>query len=97
MSLFDEAERRPQSISELTSQIRGALEKKFNSVWVEGEISNFKAHTSGHWYFTIKDESSQLRATCFRAANARIRFRPSSGLQGARARQAHGLRAARRL
>lgn len=81
MSLFDEVERRPLSISELTAQVRGALENRFASVWVEGEISNFKAHTSGHWYFTIKDESSQLRATCFRAANARIRFRPSNGLQ----------------
>ncbi|HVG39201.1 MAG TPA: exodeoxyribonuclease VII large subunit [Pyrinomonadaceae bacterium] len=81
MSLFDEAERRPLSISELTDQVRGALEGRFASVWVEGEISNFKAHTSGHWYFTVKDEASQLRATCFRATNARIRFRPSNGLQ----------------
>ncbi|MEJ7616017.1 MAG: exodeoxyribonuclease VII large subunit [Pyrinomonadaceae bacterium] len=81
MSLFDEVERRPLSISELTSQVRGAIENRFASVWVEGEISNFKAHTSGHWYFTVKDESSRLRATCFRAANARIRFRPTNGLQ----------------
>ena len=81
LSLFDEAERRPLSVSELTSQVRGALENRFASVWVEGEISNFKAHTSGHWYFTIKDESAQLRATCFRGVNGRIRFRPSNGLQ----------------
>ncbi len=81
MSLFDEAERRPLSVSELTGQVRAAVESRFASVWVEGEISNFKAHASGHWYFTIKDESSQLRATCFRGVNQRIRFRPSSGLQ----------------
>jgi exodeoxyribonuclease VII large subunit len=81
MSLFDEAERRPLSVSELNSQVRGALENRFASVWVEGEISNFKAHTSGHWYFTVKDEGSQLRATCFRGTNARIRFRPADGLQ----------------
>ena len=81
LSLFDEAERRPLSVSELTSQVRGALENRFASVWVEGEISNFKAHTSGHWYFTIKDHSAQLRATCFRGVNGRIRFRPSDGLQ----------------
>jgi exodeoxyribonuclease VII large subunit len=81
MSLFDETERRPLSVSELTSQVRGALENRFASVWVEGEISNFKAHTSGHWYFTIKDESAQLRATCFRGVNRAIRFRPSDGLQ----------------
>jgi exodeoxyribonuclease VII large subunit len=81
MSLFDEAERRPLSVSELTSQVRGALENRFASVWVEGEISNFRAPASGHWYFTIKDESAQLRASCFRGANSRIRFRPSDGLQ----------------
>ncbi len=81
LSLFDESERRPLTVSELTSQVRGALENRFASVWVEGEISNFKAHTSGHWYFTIKDEGAQLRATCFRGINRAIRFRPADGLQ----------------
>ena len=80
MSLFDEAERRPLSVSELTAQVRGALESRFAAVWVEGEISNFKAAQSGHWYFTVKDESAQLRAKCFRGVNGRIRFRPSDGL-----------------
>ena len=47
---------------------------------MEGEISNFKSHSSGHWYFTIKDEGAQLRAKCFRSANSRIRFRPTDGL-----------------
>src|SRR5205085_1185801 len=75
LSLFDDVERRPLTVSELTSQVRGALENRFASVWVEGEISNFKAHTSGHWYFTIKDEGAQLRATCFRGINRAIRFR----------------------
>lgn len=68
------------TVSELTSAIRGALEARFSSVWIEGEISNFKAHSSGHWYFTLKDEGAQLRAKCFRSANTRIRFRPSDGL-----------------
>jgi exodeoxyribonuclease VII large subunit len=81
MSLFDETERRPLSVSELTSQVRGAIENRFAAVWVEGEISNFRAPASGHWYFTIKDESAQLRASCFRGANSRIRFRPADGLQ----------------
>lgn len=81
MSLFDETERRPLSISELTMQVRAAVESRFASVWVEGEISNFKAHASGHWYFTIRDEGAQLRATCFRGMNRAIRFRPSDGLQ----------------
>src|SRR5918997_131274 len=80
MSLFDETERRPLSVSELTSQVRGALEGRFASVWVEGEISNFKQATSGHWYFSVRDEAAQLRATCFRGVNSRIRFRPSDGL-----------------
>lgn len=81
MSLFDDAERRPLTVSELTMQVRGALETRFKSVWVEGEISNFAQAASGHWYFTIKDEFSQLRASCFRGSNYRIRFKPSDGLQ----------------
>jgi len=81
MSLFDETERRPLSVTELTFQVRSALEARFASVWVEGEISNFKAAASGHWYFTIKDEGAQLHAKCFRGVNGRIRFRPSDGLQ----------------
>ncbi|MER3427351.1 MAG: exodeoxyribonuclease VII large subunit [Pyrinomonas sp.] len=81
LSLFDETERRPLTVSELTSQVRGALEMRFASVWVEGEISNFRDHASGHWYFILKDEEAQLRAACFRQANAHIRFRPYDGLQ----------------
>ncbi|MDQ5837601.1 MAG: exodeoxyribonuclease VII large subunit, partial [Acidobacteriota bacterium] len=80
MSLFDESERRPLTVSELTAQVRGTLENRFASVWVEGEISNFRAAASGHWYFTVRDEGAQLRATCFRGVNCRIRFRPSDGL-----------------
>jgi exodeoxyribonuclease VII large subunit len=80
-SLFEETERLPLSVSELTASIRGTLEKGFASVWVEGEISNFRPHTSGHWYFTLKDEFAQLRAACYRSSNQRIRFRPEDGLQ----------------
>jgi exodeoxyribonuclease VII large subunit len=79
-ALFDETERRPLTVSELTNAVRTTLESRFASVWVEGEISNFKAHSSGHWYFTLKDKNAQLRAKCFRSANARIRFRPTDGL-----------------
>jgi exodeoxyribonuclease VII large subunit len=79
-ALFDENERRPLTVSELTNSVRTTLESRFASVWVEGEISNFKAHSSGHWYFTIKDEAAQLRAKCFRSSNQRIRFRPTDGL-----------------
>lgn len=79
-ALFDETERRPLSVSELTNSVRTTLESRFASVWVEGEISNFKAHSSGHWYFSLKDEGAQLRAKCFRSSNQRIRFRPHDGL-----------------
>jgi exodeoxyribonuclease VII large subunit len=80
-SLFDEVERRPVTVSELTQSIRGELEKRFASVWVEGEISNLYAPNSGHWYFTLKDEFAQMRAACYRSTNQRIRFRPEDGLQ----------------
>ncbi len=80
-SLFEEAERHPLSVSELTASIRGTLEKSFASVWVEGEISNFHRHSSGHWYFTLKDEFAQMHAACYRSSNHRIRFRPEDGLQ----------------
>jgi len=79
-ALFDETERKPLTVSELTNSIRLALESRFAAVWVEGEISNFKAHSSGHWYFTLKDQGAQLRAKCFRSTNTRIRFRPTDGL-----------------
>lgn len=80
-ALFDETERKPLTVSQLTNSIRIALESRFLSVWVEGEISNFKDHSSGHWYFTLKDENAQLRAKCFRSTNTRIRFRPANGLK----------------
>ncbi len=80
-ALFDETERKPLTVSQLTNSIRIALESRFAAVWVEGEISNFKDHSSGHWYFTLKDEQAQLRAKCFRSTNIRIRFRPANGLK----------------
>ncbi|MFN2529954.1 MAG: exodeoxyribonuclease VII large subunit [Pyrinomonadaceae bacterium] len=80
-ALFDETERRPLTVSQLTNSVRTTLESRFDAVWVEGEISNFNAHSSGHWYFTLKDEGAQLRAKCFRASNNRIRFRPTNGLK----------------
>jgi exodeoxyribonuclease VII large subunit len=80
-SLFDEEERRPLSVSELNAQVRGEIERKFRSVWVEGEIVNFSAARSGHWYFTLHDAASQIRAACYRGSNYRIRFQPFDGLQ----------------
>jgi exodeoxyribonuclease VII large subunit len=80
-SLFDDEERRPLSVSELNEQVKNALEKSFASVWVEAEIVNFVAANSGHWYFTLHDGDSQLRAACYIRNNNRIRFQPFDGLQ----------------
>lgn len=80
-SLFDEEERRPLSVSELNEQVKGALEKNFASVWIEAEIVNFVAANSGHWYFTLHDGFSQLKAACYIRNNSRIRFQPFDGLQ----------------
>lgn len=80
-SLFDEQERRPQTVSELNEQVKGALERSFGSVWIEAEIVNFTAANSGHWYFTLHDGFSQLKAACYIRNNLRIRFQPFDGLQ----------------
>jgi len=68
-------------VSELNAEVRTELERRFRDVWVEGEIVNFKVAASGHWYFTLKDASAQIKAVCLRASNYRIRFKPSDGLQ----------------
>jgi len=79
--LFDEsADRRPQTVSELNSEIRSVLESGFGSVWVEGEITNFHSAASGHWYFSLTDGPSLIKAACFKGTNFRIRFKPSNGL-----------------
>jgi exodeoxyribonuclease VII large subunit len=54
------------SVGELTRQIRGALETKFRAVWVQGEISNYKLHPSGHQYFTLKDQRAQIGCVIWR-------------------------------
>ena len=69
------------SVSRLTREIRQVLEESFGTVVVEGEISNFKAAASGHWYFNLKDESAQIRCIMFRQASQRVRFRAEDGLQ----------------
>ena len=73
------AERTVLSVSQLTDQLRGVVEEKFPAVWVEGEISNFRLYTSGHAYFTLKDENAQLRAVLFRTRMCRLRFEPGDG------------------
>ncbi len=71
---------RVYTVSRLTQEIREILEGKFPSVWVEGEISNFHLHSSGHMYLTLKDERSQIRAVMFRAQARQLSFRPEDGM-----------------
>ncbi|HUT84984.1 MAG TPA: exodeoxyribonuclease VII large subunit, partial [Thermodesulfobacteriota bacterium] len=68
------------SISELTQLIKFQLEQSFDYLWVEGEISNFRIPSSGHFYFTLKDEKSQIRAVMFRSQNRTLEFSPEDGL-----------------
>jgi exodeoxyribonuclease VII large subunit len=75
-----EPQRQVWKISELTRRIKGTLEGAFGSVWVEGEISNFRKPASGHAYFTLKDETSQLRAVMFRGALAGVTIPLRDGL-----------------
>ena len=74
-----EFQRKIYSVSELSSEIRDMLERRFVDVWVEGEISNFKASTAGHLYFTLKDDRAHLSAVCFRNSARLLRFRPENG------------------
>lgn len=75
-----EARRQVWKVSELTRRIKGTLEGAFGSVWVEGEISNFRKPASGHAYFTLKDVASQLRAVMFRGALAGVALPLKDGL-----------------
>lgn len=69
----------PLTVSQLTAQVRGAVEAKFPQVWVAGEVSNFTRASSGHWYFTLKDSASQIKSAMFRGFNLRMRFDPRDG------------------
>ncbi|HEX8184180.1 MAG TPA: exodeoxyribonuclease VII large subunit, partial [Blastocatellia bacterium] len=73
-------ERRALSVSELTALVKILIETQFSEIWVEGEVSNFRRHSSGHWYFTLKDEGAMLRCASFRMQNRLIRFTPEDGL-----------------
>src|SRR2546421_1936892 len=69
------------SVSELTRSIRGTLETKFGAVWVQGEISNYKLHPSGHQYFTLKDARAQIACVIFRNTMAPSRQSLADGAQ----------------
>lgn len=69
------------TVTELTRNIRVMLEESFPAIWVEGEISNFVQHTSGHMYFSLKDTNSVLSAVLFKNVNKDIKFEMKSGIQ----------------
>src|SRR5205814_532608 len=69
------------TVSELTRSIRGTLEARFGAVWVQGEVSNYKLHPSGHQYFTLKDQRAQIACVIFRNAMAPLRQALADGTQ----------------
>lgn len=69
------------SVSSLNLAVRRLLEGNFGEIWLVGEISNFSAPASGHWYFTLKDERAQVRCAMFRGANQRVTAQVGHGKQ----------------
>ncbi len=67
------------SVKEITSNIRQFLEAQFSRIGVKGEVSSFTRHSSGHWYFNLKDSDSQISAVMFRNANQKMTFQPKTG------------------
>ncbi len=69
------------TVGMLNKLIRRQLENEFSVVWLKGEISNFKGHPSGHFYFSLKDKEAQISAVMFRGYNAQLRFKPEDGME----------------
>src|SRR5467141_971973 len=69
------------TVAELTRAIRSTLETKFGAVWVQGEVSNYKLHPSGHQYFTLKDQRAQIACVIFRNTMAPLRQPLADGAQ----------------
>jgi len=80
--MLDRSEHRPVlSVSALARAARVLVEEHFPMVWVEGELSNFRKPASGHWYFTLKDDTAQLRCAMFAGRNRAVHFTPRDGTQ----------------
>ncbi len=75
----------------LNREARTLLERGFGSLWLEGELSNLSRPSSGHWYFSLKDESAQLRSAMFRQRNMGVNFRAQGRHASAGARQSEPL------
>jgi len=76
---MSEISREILSVGDLNRAIAASLEDRFDTVWVSGEVSNFKAYDSGHWYFSLKDQEGQIRCVMFRGRNSQVGFMPQSG------------------
>lgn len=75
------SERRVYTVSEVTREIKLALEDGFPTMWVEGEVSNLKKHSSGHLYFSLKDEEAQISCVMWRGRNQHLLFQPQDGMK----------------
>ena len=73
--------KKPLTVTQLTKQITLLLEGEFRSLTVDGELSNVKKAASGHWYFSLKDDQSQIRCAMFRNIADNLRFDPEDGLE----------------
>src|SRR5687768_11234077 len=73
--------RKIYSVSQINRDVRLLLERELPSAWVEGEISNFKKHSSGHMYLCLKDDKSQLSAVFFSRQNHGLKFELKDGIQ----------------
>jgi exodeoxyribonuclease VII large subunit len=73
------AQRTVYTVTRLNREVRQLLERGLPLVWLEGELSNFSAPGSGHWYFSLKDREAQIRCAMFRLQNSRIGFTPKAG------------------
>lgn len=69
------------TVSEVTKHIKNILESSIPALWIKGEISNFKHHSSNHFYFTLKDEKSNLQCVFFHQYNQYLRFEPENGME----------------
>ncbi len=69
------------TVTDLTKEIRYLLESSFRDIWVEGEISNFNHHSSGHMYFSLKDENAQISCAMWRRRNQELFFTPRDGMK----------------
>ena len=70
-----------RTVSQVNAEARFFIEERFRLVWVQGEISNFRRYSSGHWYFTLKDDRAQLRCVLFANRNRFVRFSPENGTE----------------